>query len=45
MIDFYGYTPVFIGYGLMPLVALALVLFVLGPLTPLPEFQPATQKK
>src|SRR4029077_12004348 len=27
MIDRYGYTPVFIGYGLMPLIALALVLF------------------
>ena len=39
MIDLYGYTPVFIGYGLMPLVALALVLFALGPLSPLPEFQ------
>lgn len=39
MIDQYGYTPVFIGYGLMPLVALALVLFALGPLQPLQEFQ------
>ena len=39
MIDRYGYTPVFIGYGIMPLVALSLVLFALGPLRPLPELQ------
>ena len=39
LIDRYGYTPVFIGYGLIPLIALALVLFALGPLRPLPEFQ------
>jgi ACS family hexuronate transporter-like MFS transporter len=39
MIDSYGYTPVFIGYGLMPLIALVLVLFYLGPLRPLPQFQ------
>jgi len=39
MIDHYGYTPVFIGYGIMPLVAAALVVFALGPLRPLPEFQ------
>ena len=39
MIDQYGYTPVFIGYGVMPLIALALVLFALGPLRPLPEFK------
>src|SRR5215207_6129409 len=38
MIDRYGYTPVFIGYGVMPLIALALVLCFLGPLRPLPEF-------
>ena len=41
MIDQYGYVPVFIGYGVMPLIALALILFALGPLRPLPEFQPA----
>jgi MFS transporter, ACS family, hexuronate transporter len=41
MIDRYGYTPVFIGYGILPLIALALVLFALGPLRPLPKF--ATQ--
>ena len=28
----HGYTPVFIGYGILPVVALALVLFALGPL-------------
>ena len=39
MIDRYGYTPVFIAYGLMPLVAVSLVLFALGPLRALPEFQ------
>jgi ACS family hexuronate transporter-like MFS transporter len=39
MIDSYGYTPVFIGYGIMPLIALALILFYLGPLRPMPQFQ------
>ena len=28
----YGYTPVFIGYGIMPVIALSLVLFGIGPL-------------
>lgn len=28
----HGYTPVFIGYGILPVIALALVLFALGPL-------------
>ena len=41
MIDQHGYTPVFIAYGIMPLISLALVLFALGPLEPLPEFQRA----
>ncbi len=40
MIDLYGYKPVFIGYGIIPLISLALVLFALGPLQPLAEFQP-----
>jgi hypothetical protein len=44
MIDRYGYTPVFIGYGIMPLVAVSLVLFALGPLQPLPEFQNREEK-
>ena len=39
MIDQYGYTPVFIAYGIMPLIAASLVLFVMGPLRPLPQFQ------
>jgi ACS family hexuronate transporter-like MFS transporter len=39
VVDRWGYTPVFFGYGLMPLIALALILFALGPLEPLPEFQ------
>jgi hypothetical protein len=41
MIDDYGYTPVFIGYGIMPLIAAGLVLFAMGPLKPLPEFEAA----
>jgi ACS family hexuronate transporter-like MFS transporter len=39
VIDAVGYIPVFIGYGIIPLIALGLVLFALGPLQPLPEFQ------
>lgn len=38
LIDRYGYGPVFIGYGLMPLAALAIVLFLIGPLRPHPAF-------
>jgi MFS transporter, ACS family, hexuronate transporter len=41
MIDAYGYVPVFIGYGVIPLISLALVLWVMGPLQPLKQFQPA----
>jgi ACS family hexuronate transporter-like MFS transporter len=44
MIDQYGYTPVFIAYGIMPLIAASLVLFVMGPLRPLPEFQTSGAK-
>ncbi len=40
LIDRHGYVPVFVGYGIMPLVALAIVLFLLGPLRPDPRFQP-----
>ena len=32
LIDHYGYTPVFIGYGIFPLIALSIVLFFMGPL-------------
>jgi ACS family hexuronate transporter-like MFS transporter len=39
MIDQYGYTPVFIAYGVMPLIAASLVLCAMGPLKPLAEFQ------
>jgi MFS transporter, ACS family, hexuronate transporter len=45
LIDQYGYTPVFIGYGVIPLIGLALVLFALGPLRPLPEFQQADERR
>ena len=38
----YGYTPVFIGYGIMPVVALVIVIFLMGPLRPHPNF--STQK-
>lgn len=30
----YGYTPVFIGYSILPLLALACILFLIGPLRP-----------
>jgi ACS family hexuronate transporter-like MFS transporter len=36
LIDHHGYTPVFIMYGIMPLVSAGLVLFAMGPLQPLP---------
>lgn len=39
LIDQYGYTPVFMLYGVMPLIAASLVLFAIGPLRPLPQFQ------
>lgn len=39
MIDQYGYTPVFVAYGVMPLIAAVLVLCAMGPLKPLAEFQ------
>jgi len=34
----YGYTPVFIGYGLMPVIALLLVAYGIGPLRQDPRF-------
>ncbi len=40
LIDQHGYSPVFIGYGIMPLIALLIVLFLVGPLKPDPRFQP-----
>jgi ACS family hexuronate transporter-like MFS transporter len=39
LIDQHGYTPVFIMYGIMPLVSAGLVLFAMGPLQPLRIFQ------
>lgn len=39
LIDAYGYRPAFIAYGIMPLIALGIVLLAIGPLRPLPEFQ------
>jgi ACS family hexuronate transporter-like MFS transporter len=39
VIDRVGYTPVFIGYGILPLVSLGIVLFPMGPLRPDPQFE------
>ncbi len=39
LIDQYGYTPVFVGYGIMPLVSLAILLLLVGPFTPDPRWQ------
>jgi ACS family hexuronate transporter-like MFS transporter len=41
LVERVGYTPVFIGYGLFPLLALALILFGIGPLRPHPRFAAA----
>jgi ACS family hexuronate transporter-like MFS transporter len=35
LVDHYSYVPVFIGFGSLPLVALLIVWFVLGPLRPI----------
>lgn len=40
MIDQFGYTPVFIACGIMPLGSVIIILFLLGPLRPDPRFQP-----
>jgi ACS family hexuronate transporter-like MFS transporter len=39
MVDRFGYFPVFIAYGIMPLIAVAIMLFLIGPLRPHPHFQ------
>src|SRR5262249_6248707 len=39
MVDRFGYYPVFIAYGIMPLIAVAIILFLIGPLLPNPSFQ------
>jgi MFS transporter, ACS family, hexuronate transporter len=41
LIDQYGYSPVFIGYGIMPLIGLSIILFFLGRLEPDPAYQSA----
>ncbi len=41
LIGRFGYTPVFIGYGILPLLALFCILFLIGPLRPHPKFQQA----
>jgi MFS transporter, ACS family, hexuronate transporter len=38
MVDRFGYYPVFIGYGIMPLIGVAIMLFLMGPLRPHPRF-------
>jgi membrane-bound metal-dependent hydrolase YbcI (DUF457 family) len=40
-IDHYGYTPVFIGYGIIPLIVALLIVFGIGPLRPLRGFESA----
>jgi MFS transporter, ACS family, hexuronate transporter len=39
VIDRFGYFPVFIGYGILPVLALLLVLGPMGPLVPDPRFR------
>jgi len=39
VIDRWGYLPVFVAYGIMPLVSLAILLFLVGPLRPDPRFE------
>ncbi len=39
LIGHYGYTPVFIGYGILPLLALICIVFFLGPLRADARFQ------
>jgi ACS family hexuronate transporter-like MFS transporter len=41
----FGYTPVFVGYGIAPVVALALVLFGIGPLRADPRFAVAAASR
>jgi ACS family hexuronate transporter-like MFS transporter len=38
VVDAYGYTPAFVAYGILPLLAAGIVLFCMGPLRPMPEF-------
>jgi MFS transporter, ACS family, hexuronate transporter len=34
IIDQFGYTPVFVGYGIFPLIGIAIIYIFMGPLTP-----------
>jgi len=36
LVDRYSYVPVFIGFSLIPMIALSIIWFVLGPLRPVP---------
>jgi ACS family hexuronate transporter-like MFS transporter len=38
VIDAHGYGPAFVAYGIMPLIAVSIVLFAMGPLRPDPAF-------
>jgi ACS family hexuronate transporter-like MFS transporter len=44
MVDRLGYYPVFIVYGIMPLIAVAIMLLLIGPLRPHPQFQGLSDK-
>jgi hypothetical protein len=36
VVDHYSYTPVFIGFGLLPLICATILWFVVGELRPIP---------
>lgn len=38
MVDRFGYYPVFMGYGILPIIGVAITLFLIGPLRPHPRF-------
>ena len=46
LVDRYSYVPVFIGFSLIPMIALLIIWFVLGPLRPasLPSYESATSR-
>ncbi len=44
MVDRFGYYPVFIGYGIMPVIAVVMMLFLIGPLRPHPRFCNPTER-
>jgi ACS family hexuronate transporter-like MFS transporter len=45
LVGTYGYTPVFIGYGILPLLAIGCILFLIGPLRADVRFQEAGTEK